>query len=462
MRRGAVSSLIIPFWASVLLAQQPVRSHAQSNDLASYERVLASAYAADAPGAVALVAKGGEVVYRGAAGLANLELGVPLEPDMVFEIGSITKQFTAAAIMMLVDEGRLSVDDPLSKFLPGYPNGENITVEHLLTHTSGIVSYTDIPEVMETQARNDRSVEEIMDWFRDRPAVFHPGERWAYNNSGYVLLGAIIEELSGVSYAEFLQDRIFTPLEMENSYYGSQTELIPRRASGYGRDADGYVNAEYLSMTLPYAAGALMSNVDDLYMWNRALHGGEVMSAESYQRMITPFVLNDGQATDYAFGLVIGAVRGHRAIRHGGGIFGYVTSAIYLPDDDAFVAVFSNNPASDVGPGFVATKLAAIALGDPFREFTEVTVDESVLQRYAGVYRIDEGAQRTVTVEGGALYTQRDGGAKLRAFPASETEFFYKQSLSYFEFEIQEGKVTAMLMHQNGAREAERAAKVSE
>ncbi len=460
MRRAAIALVLAPLWATTLLAQQPARR--TSDEQARYEHVLASAYAPDAPGAVALVARAGEIVYRGAAGMANLELGVPLEPDMVFEVGSITKQFTAACIMMLADEGKLSVDDPLSKFLPDYPNGENITVAHLLTHTSGIVSYTDIPEIMETQTRNDRSVEEIIEWFRDRPPVFQPGERFAYNNSGYVLLGAIIEEVGGAPYAEFVQERIFTPLGMENSYYGSQTRVIPRRAAGYGGEADRYTNAQYLSMTLPYAAGALMSTVDDLYMWNQALHGGKVVSAESYQRMITPFVLNNGEPTDYAYGLVIGDVRGHHTIQHGGGIFGYLTSAIYLPGEDAFVAVFSNNAASDVGPGFVASKLAAIAVGDPFPEFSEVMLDESVLQRYVGVYKIDDEAERVVTVEDGALYTQRTGGAKLRAFPASETQFYYKQSLSYFEFVMVDVEAAAMLMHQNGAKEAERAVKVSD
>ena len=204
---------------------------AQSVD--HYERVLAGAYAPDGPGATAIVARGDEVVFLGAAGLANVELGIPLAPDMVFEIGSITKQFTAAGIMMLAEQGKLSTDDLLSKFLPDYPGGDAVTVEHLLTHTSGIVSYTGIPGYMATKVRLDMSPEEIIDEFKDRPVEFTPGDRWAYNNSGYILLGAIIERVSGQSYEDFVEQQIFKVLGMTSARYGHRDEVIPRRASGY-------------------------------------------------------------------------------------------------------------------------------------------------------------------------------------------------------------------------------------
>jgi CubicO group peptidase (beta-lactamase class C family) len=458
---------VTAFWLAMALASAarlPASAQVvQAQETQAYESILAAAYPADEPGAAALVARNGEVVFRGSSGMADLELGVPLEPDMVFEIGSITKQFTAAGIMMLAEEGKLSLDDPITKFLPDYPSyGDDISVEHLLTHTSGIVSYTGIPGYMATEVRKDVTVAELTDVFEDRPVEFQPGERWAYNNSGYILLGAIIESASGMTYAEFVQERIFDPLGMKSSYYGSSSRIIPGRVSGYDGGDGGLTKAAFLSFTQPYAAGALMMTVDDMYRWNQALYGAELISKLSLKRMTTPYVLNNGEETSYGYGLMSRDVRGRHAVGHGGGIFGFVTDAVYLPEEDVFVVVFCNTTASEIDPSFVATKLAAIAIGDPFPDWKEIALDEEILERFVGIYKIDEGAQRVVTVEDGKLYTQRSGGARLRAFPASETQFFYKGSLSYFEFVVEGDEVTGMLMHQGGATDTEEAVKVSD
>ncbi|MFW6039892.1 MAG: serine hydrolase, partial [Gemmatimonadota bacterium] len=305
--------------------------------------------------------------------------------------------------------------------------------------------------------------EELIDVFDDLPREFEPGDRWAYNNSGYILLGAIIEAAGGTSYSDFVRTRFFEPLGMDDAHYGCSTCLIPRRASGYGGGPDGYRNQRYLSFTQPYAAGSLMMTLEDLYRWSRALFGGAVVGEASLKRMTTPYVLNDGDTTGYGYGLGMAEIRGRRAIRHGGGIFGFVTHAAYLPDDDVFVAVFSNNATGRVDPEMVATKLAAQAVGDPFPEFEAVALPEDVLRRYVGVYEIEGGgATRTVTVRDGALFTRRDGGPLNRAHPASETRFFYRTSLSYFDFVVEDGRVTGMVMHQGGAPEGERAVKVSD
>lgn len=469
MRRTPLRSPLFALVAVLApLSVAPTAVHAQARATATpeagqYEELLVEAYPADDPGAAALVARGGEIVFLGSAGMADLELGVPLAPDMVFEIGSITKQFTAAAIMLLAEEGKLAVSDPITRYLPEYPSyGDDVTIEHLLTHTSGIVSYTGIPGYMATEVKDDVTVQELIDVFKDLPVEFAPGDQYAYSNSGYILLGAIVEAASGTSYEEFVRTRFFEPLGMENAYYGCSTCLIPRRASGYGGGAQGYTNQRYLSFTQPYAAGSLMMTVEDLFRWSRALFGAKVVSAESLEQMTTPFVLNDGESTDYGYGLRIAEIRGRRAIRHGGGIFGFVSNAVYLPGADVFVAVFSNNAGGEINPGLVATKLAALAMDDPFPEFEEITLAEDVLRRYVGVYEIDEDAQRTVTVRDGALYTQRSGGSEIRAYPASETHFFYRMSLSHFEFEVEGERVTGMVMYQDGSRDGERAAKISD
>jgi CubicO group peptidase (beta-lactamase class C family) len=449
---------------SVFAATVPRSAGAQTpaaGDVGGFETILSSAYDPDGPGAAALVARGGEILFLGAAGMADLELGVPLAPDMVFEVGSITKQFTAAGIMMLAEGGKLSIADPITKHLPDYPAyGDGITIEHLLTHTSGIVSYTGIPGYMATKVTQDVTPTDLIAVFQDLPVEFAPGARWAYNNSGYILLGAIIEAASGMPYAEYVEQRIFEALGMRHAYYGSSSRIIPRRASGYDGGEDGVVNQRYLSFTQPYAAGSLMMTVEEWHRWSRALFGGEVVSAESLERMTTPFVLTNGDTTQYGYGLGTGDVRGHRTIRHGGGIFGFATDGMYLPEEDVYVAVFANTTANDVGPGLVATRLAAAAVGDPYPQFAAIDLPDETLRRYVGVYQVDDSAERVVTVEDGVLYTSR-GGRKTRAAPSSETHFFHRTSNSHFEFELEDGAVTAMLMYQDGAEQPERALRVS-
>lgn len=420
------------------------------------DRLLADSYQADEPGAAVIVVADGEVVYRGARGMANLELGVPLNPDMVFRLGSITKQFTCAAILLLEEQGKLAVSDPITKFLPDYPvHGHTITIEHLMHHTSGIFSYTGIPGYMDEEIRRDLTTEELVDVFKNQAMEFAPGERWSYSNSGYVLLGAIVEKASGVSYAEFVRQNIFAPLGMTSSHYGGD-QLIPRRVAGYVRDGETYANAPYLSMTQPHAAGSLLSTVDDLARWDAALYGDELLSEASRQRMFTAAKLNGGESTGYGYGFGVGTLRGTPSIAHGGGIFGFTTFAVRLPAERVYVAVLSNG--APVGPSLVAQKAAAIAIGKPFPEWREIEVDPAILEGYVGVYRIDENTTRTVTVEDGRLYTLRTGSQRLEALPHSENGFFYEGSLTHFEIiRDDQGVATHMLMYQDGADEPEKA-----
>lgn len=426
---------------------------------AQIESFLAEVYPADQAGAAVIVTREGEVVFRGAYGMADLELGVPLEPDMVFRLGSITKQFTGAAIALLEQEGKLSLDDPITKFLPDYPtHGYDITVAHLLAHTSGIRSYTGIPGWMATKIKGDMTTEELVDAFKSEPMDFAPGERWLYNNSGYVLLGAIIEKVSGESYEEFVDQKIFVPLEMESSYYGAHGRIIHRRTPGYDGGPGEYQNGQYLSMTQPHAAGSLLSTVDDLAKWDRSLYTDDLLSDEAREKLVTPFALNDGSSTDYAYGFTIRDLRGHPAVAHGGGIFGFSTYGLRLPEERVYVAVLTNSTGHPVRPGYVADKLAAIAIGDPFPDFDPVEVSEDVLESYTGVYRIEDGTTRAVTVRDGRLHTQRGEGPVSPTTPFSENEFFYEGSFTHIEFVKNEaGEVTHMLAYQDGSKSGERA-----
>ena len=309
-----------------------------------YAHWLDEAFPADGPGATVILVRDGEVIYRDAAGWANVELGVAMTPGNVLRIASITKQVTAAAIMLLHDRGELDVNDGIRQHLPGYPeHGEPITIAHLLSHTSGVFNFTDIPGYWRGDLiRSDRSVDEMIELFADEPLQFAPGSDFRYSNSGYTLLGAIIERVSGQSYAEFVTGEIFEPLGMGDSQYGGR-QVVRGRASGYQRGEDGeYFNALPISMTHAYAAGALLSTVDDLARWNAALMGGELLSEESLRAMTTAFRLDDGTATEYGFGLYVRERNGLRVIGHTGGIHGFSTSALWLPDERVYVAVLAN------------------------------------------------------------------------------------------------------------------------
>jgi CubicO group peptidase (beta-lactamase class C family) len=279
---------------------------------------------------------------------------------MIFRLGSITKQFTAVAILMLAEQGKLSVSDEITKYLPDYPTRDHkITIEHLLTHTSGIKSYTSIPE-WRPMWRKDVTLKEMIDLFKDKPMDFAPGERWSYNNSGYVLLGAIIEKVSGQSYKDFIEKNIFAPLGMKHSFYDDTERIVPRRVSGYSKGKDGFANAEYLSMSWPYAAGSLMSRVDDLAIWDAALYTEKLIKQQSIKRAWTPYTLKDGKPTKYGYGWGISSIGGHRAITHSGGIHGFSTVGLRLPDDRVYVAILTNR---QLGLGDLGQKVAAIAVG---------------------------------------------------------------------------------------------------
>ncbi|WP_418315612.1 serine hydrolase domain-containing protein [Piscinibacter sakaiensis] len=324
----------------LLVALQPASAAASS----TYQAWLDEAFAADGPGATVILTRDGEVVFRGAAGRANLELGVPMQPDHVLRIGSLTKQFTAAAILLLRDRGRLALSDEVARHLPDFPpHGARITIAQLLAHTSGLFNYTDQPGYWRGQLlRTDVSVQQIIGMFADKPPQFAPGSRFSYSNSGYALLGAIIERVSGKPYAEFLRSEIFAPLGLVDTQYGG-LQLVLRRASGYQIDADKrYRNALPLSMTHAYAAGALLSTVDDLARWNAALFGGRLLSDESLRLMTTATRLADGSVTEYGFGLYVRERDGLRVIGHSGGIHGFTSSAWWLPEQRLYAAVLTN------------------------------------------------------------------------------------------------------------------------
>ncbi|MEO1626745.1 MAG: serine hydrolase domain-containing protein, partial [Bacteroidota bacterium] len=376
-----------------------------------FQKLLEKKFDADGPGAAVLVAKNGEVIFRSSIGKANIELGVSIEPDHVFRIGSITKQFTAVAILMLMEEGKLALDDELTRFLPDYPTkGKSIDVAQLLTHTSGIPSYTSMPGFLDNYSRNHFTPEAIIDSFKNEEFDFEPNTEFRYNNSGYVLLGAIIEKISGMSYADFIQQRIFDKIGMTQSYYDDHSTIIPKRASGYEKAGDGYANASYLDMSLPYAAGSLLSTVDDLYKWQSALQADKLVKKETLQQAFTRYKLKNGEEIDYGYGWFLNKLFGEPVIEHSGGIYGFLAQGVYIPNDNIYVAVLTN--CTCVSPNEVARMMAAIEMGK-YSKRTPKPMSATDLKEYVGVYafKSEEGKKVTIQVEEDHLMGQQSGGS---------------------------------------------------
>lgn len=305
------------------------------------DSLIASKFKTENPGAVFLAVKNGKVIYRKAFGMANLEMNVKMKSGSVFEIGSMTKQFTAVSILMLAEQGKLQLNDKITKYIPDYPmDGNVITIHHLLTHTSGIKDFTSMKSIKDI-ARRDLSPKELVDFFKNEPIDFKPGEQYKYCNSGYVLLGYIIEIVSGQTYEDFITQTIFKKVGMENSYYASHDKIIKNRVSGY-REKEGFVNANYISFSIPYASGSIMSTVDDLMKWQNAINANVLLSPTYTEKAFINYQLNNGTNIDYGYGWHLEKVKNKIVREHGGSIFGFKSMGVYEPTEQIYVVGLSN------------------------------------------------------------------------------------------------------------------------
>ncbi|HCU90810.1 MAG TPA: hypothetical protein DGR97_12745 [Gammaproteobacteria bacterium] len=423
---------------------------AVAENLDDIKAFLSSTYVDNRPGASVIIVDNGETMHEAGYGLANVEHGIPITPQTIFRVGSITKQFTAAAIMLLQQRGELSVGDPIEKYLPDYPtHGHEISIYHLLNHTSGIKSYTNIPGYMNAGVRTDLTTEELVAVFKNLPMDFAPGEDWNYNNSGYVLLGAIIEKVSGQSYADFIADNITAPLGLDSTLYGGR-QVIPNRAAGYELvNENTIVNAGFISMTQPHAAGSMLSTPADLANWNKALTGGEFIHDSSYESMTTPANLNSGETFPYGYGLDVGSLRERRMISHGGGIHGFTCFSLWLPDDGLYIAVLTNGATMGADPTTVAKKIAAMYIGDPYpvRQAMRLAADDET--RLAGSYKglIYGEYPLEINATDSNFTLSIAGGPAQTLFAESRELLFMKNSLNYIIIEWEENAAPRLLYH---------------
>ena len=419
-------------------AGQSTQSGATSAASAAIDAIMKKPIkAGTVAGASIAVTQRGENIASKSYGLADLELDVPMPADASFEIGSVTKQFTAASILLLAERGKLSVDDDITKHLPQYPtHGQQITIRHLLTHTSGIKGYTELPEFGDLM-KLTKPRDTLVALFGEKPLDFPPGQALVYNNSAYFLLGLIIEKVSGQPYGDFVKANLFDKAGMSGSYYCSESAVHHHHAHGYDTSNGTLVLKGFISHTWPYAAGSLCSTASDLSAWLAALHGGRLLSAESYKTMTTPTSLADGTKARYGFGVGVAQLGGRAAIFHGGGINGFLSEVEYFPESGLSIVVLLNT-AGPVGPSDLALEIADAVLGTAPDQTMTFSGD---LTSFAGTFEgVGRGRPTTVTiaVEAGAL-TMKGAGpptapAQTLTYRGGDT-FGVKNTLVSFERE---------------------------
>lgn len=390
-----------------------------------------------------LVAKDGAPVWRESFGAADREWDVANTADTKFRLGSITKQFTATAILQLADQGKLSVDDPISKYYADAPaTWSKVTIKHLLTHTSGIPSYTALPKFFETSSKQPLTPDGIIKLTRDMPLEFEPGTKYNYDNTGYILLGYVIEKVSGETYADYVTKHIFAPLGMKDTGYDVSGVVLRHRASGYQGSKDGWKNADYLDMTLPYAAGSLYSTTGDLLIWDRALADGKILTPASRQAMFTDY------GHEYGFGWRIDTVGDHQLIGHGGGINGFSTGISRYPKDGVVAVVLANYSGSPSSG--IADNLAGLCVGT-WQPPKTITLPAATLDRYVGAYVLSPTFTLTISRQGDQLISQGTNQGPAPIYPSAPGEFFLKIVNAKISF-VQTGDApaTALVLHQGG------------
>jgi CubicO group peptidase (beta-lactamase class C family) len=368
-----------------------------------------------------LVSKNTQVIRSAGYKFANAEWQMPNGTNTKFRIGSLTKQFTAMAVMILQEGGKLHTADPICQFLEGCPQAwKPITIRQLLTHTSGIPDYVNFPDFAQTQALA-ATPHQLIVRFRNKPLDFVPGEKFSYSNSGYVLLGVIIEKVSGETYADFVQHHIFAPLKMTGSGYDNAARVELRRASGYAKEGQNVVNARYIDPSVAYAAGALYSTVEDLLLWDNVLYTDTLVSKKSLEEIFTP--TKDIVGYGWAIGTLFDRLMQH----HNGSIDGFVSNVARFPNERVLVVVLANRDGIPVDN--ITKDLAAIVFGEKYelpKERRTIQLRPEASEKYVGDYQITPDIRLTITLQGQRFFGQISGSesGKFELFVESTTKFF--------------------------------------
>lgn len=432
-------------------------SFSQSDEFSLFaDSVMNASYKGDGPGAVILVSQDGKILFKKAYGMADIERGIANSTENLFAIGSMTKQFSAVAILKLIEEGKMGLTDDIRKYFPEYnAHGKIITIENLLTHTSGIPSFTE-KESFDKLYAQEFSKDSIVKYFENDSLLFEPSSDWSYSNSGYFLLGLIIEKVSGMSYQDYVSQNIFKPLEMSNTYFGNSSVTIPGYVTGYERqDSVSYKPASYFSWSWPYSAGAIVSGVEDLLKWDEALYTDKIVKQQLLKKAWDSFVITNGQESNYGYGWGVDSYNEVKIIFHGGAINGFLCNGIRIPSKHLYVLILSNN--TDVSPDEASFAIAMKAAGLIIPELKPEAVSENELKEYEGVYEVHrvggrvvsnfskEKQYRYITVSNDTIYSQRTGGGKYPLEYIAKDFFSFADRQTRFKFiRDSENKISAI------------------
>lgn len=411
------------------------------------EQILSRLTQPDGPGVSALVSKDGKVIYRAARGMASIELHVATAGDDVYRIGSITKTVTAATVLLLSQQGKLSLADPLSRFLPDFPHASEITIGELLSHTAGVSDdwNADPTLTLDTKA--------LVGLIAKQPLDFKPGSQWRYSNSGYMLLGAVIEKVAGRRWDEAEHDLVLVRLGMLHTGYYPDEAIVNRLVQGYSADTRGaVVKPPFVSISGPMSAGALASTSDDVRRLVEGLNDGKRFPSELLKEMTTPARLSDGSSVPYGYGVMLDRVRAEPVFEHNGGIEGFSSQYIYAPREKVTVVVLANSDAAKPNARSIARQLVALAIGKPYQRFDDMELSRGERDALLGAYAIQGESRHVIAWENGQLSIQRPPGPKRPLTPARGDLLYYaSDGTDYFHVvKSKNGEVTALEFYPDG------------
>ncbi len=431
--------------------------YAQSKQIKTIEQFLAKEYHADNPGAVILIAKNNQIIFKKPFGLADLKKARPIKADMIFQIGSMTKQFTSAAVLQLVEEGKVSLDDPIQKYVEYFPNKKfPVTIHHLLSQTSGIPEFFDVDEEEMNLLSREHTPGQLIAYYKDKPLAFEPGTQFQYSNSNYPLLGVVVEQVSGMSLEEYLRVNFFEPLTMNSTslWYTDETKK-KSIAKGYRSYKGELIPSPKIVGSVPYAAGAIVSTVDDLWIWNRELVNNTILTDFVVESLTIEKQTSTGSRTGYGYGFFIKDLLGHQTIQHGGNLYGFTSYGLYLPVEDLFVCILSNKSLERTEE--VANYLASVVLDKPLNIEDKNQLQYAKYEQYFGTYQLKGGTKLIEILMADDVllldFPEAKGtGTKLKITETDKMESKAVNAQLQF-IRNKEGKITGFTADQNGITE---------
>ncbi|MES2427442.1 MAG: serine hydrolase domain-containing protein [Bacteroidota bacterium] len=419
------------------------------------DSLVKSELAGVAPGGVVLIAKKGKVIYRKAFGVANLQTKITMQPDMIFRIGSMSKQFTAIAVLQLVERGKINLQDSIQAYVPDFPHKPYpITIENILTQSSGIINFMEMKNTDPKKEHEHYTAAQGVDYFKDEPLQFKPGSKFQYSNSNYYLLGYLVEQVTGQSFGDYLQQHIIGPAALEHTTYIPANPKIDNMASGYSRfDSQHWEDAELQEPTMLYSTGGLASNVDDLLKWHQALDSGKLISKAMLTKAYTAFKPTDGDMPQYGYGWFIKEIDGLETIEHSGSTDGYQTDEVWLPDADVLIITLFNGFETDMDWQVITNDIARFAIGHSLRPVLKLREDN--LEKLTGTYAVGEDHKLIISLKKHKLYVQatnpKDRLPKVELLADGVNHFYIKEAPLKFEFKADASKQTYTLTTYNSS-----------